>query len=239
MKAFGRSLCTAFMCLLSLFLLRELPAKAYDQAFVQIPVYCLGITEGGDQIYQLQIQPQDQLSPVPVPDALQLSEDSSGYFGITVDQPGTYSYRVWQTAGSDPDTEYDTRIFSVKVYVENTQGEELVYAVTAALEGSDEKPERLEFRNIALSESETTTTTAVTTTVTETSTSTTTEETTTRAVTTTTQAVTTKKPETIIEKVGAVLTGDNMPLALLSAIIGASAVLAVGSALLKRKDDDE
>ena len=99
--------------------------------------------------YQIRIDPLDRDAPKPSEYMITIPQRKTGQFSITIDEPGTYMYRVYQVKGDDPRIDYDDTVYLVKVFVENT--DDLVtlrYAVTLTVAASDSKPSEITFQNI-------------------------------------------------------------------------------------------
>ena len=239
MKAIGKTSFAAVICLITflLFSPATMNAGAYVTVGAEIPVSCLEVADRSDHTYEIRIESENDDSPAPNSDTLSISENGLGYFEINITEPGTYRYRIYETAGNDPDIEYDSNIYSVVVFVENSNDDELIYTVTANAVGSDSKTKGIEFKNIVLSGSESVTTSTTTaTTSSGTATSSAVSNTTTTTAVTTTKTSTDSTITTIIENV---LTGDTFPAHALRIGLLASVLTAIAAFLFKHRQSEE
>ena len=248
MKTLRRIFCTATLCLLSCFVFPfySISASAYVTIEAEIPVYCLEVTDSGNHIYQIKIESENNVSPAPKSDILEITENGTGKFEIDIDEPGTYQYRIYEKTGYDSNIKYDDNIYTVTVFVETISDDDLKYAVVAKIIGKDEKPDCIEFENIVYGDSETVTTTIPVTTVpTETTTTAATEKTTTATKVTTevtTTVTTTKSDNTdnpITGFIDSVLTGDSFPAHAVRLTMLASVLIAISTFLFKRDNSEE
>lgn len=241
MSLMRRFLCCAAVCILSLFFVPAGVCDAesvYDPVTAEIPVSCL-LQNGGDETsFRIEITALQQTSPLPSPEFRMIRPDSTEFFSVTADEPGSYQYRISEIPGTEPGMIYDDTVYLVTVYVENDENGKLLWAVTAQKEESEEKPDKIEFIN----ENTVTTTTTATTTATSTTTTTTTTATVTQTTTATTvtETTTTATQPSRIDRIINVLTGDFTPVRLFVTLgIGAAAVGCTMMLLRKRKNDSE
>ncbi|MBR5682138.1 MAG: hypothetical protein IKW96_02480 [Ruminococcus sp.] len=216
-------------------------AYAYEAVCARIPVNCYEFSELEDLEYRIRIEAETFGAPVPEKDILEISEDGTGYFDISITEPGTFRYKVYEIAGDDINISYDEKNYAVTVYVERTDGEKLVHSVVAGnLDGS--KSSKIEFRNASvngkganrdISDDNNT----VTTTVTDTAAGTTAATVTTTAAVTTSAAKAEKAP--IKKIVDSVLTGDSFPAHTVRAVMAVAGLAAVYTFLFRRKDSGE
>ncbi|MBR6107547.1 MAG: hypothetical protein IKQ39_06025 [Oscillospiraceae bacterium] len=237
---------TAF-CTLSLFLSpgAVCSAAGYEPVQAEIPVACVVENSQREHTFRIEMESVSANCPTPSPDTLTVSEGKTEQFTVTLDEPGTFLYRVFEISGTDDSFEYDTTVYNVTVYAEQDGDGSLIWAVSAKIEGSDKKPERIEFLDKSNEETQTTATeTSVTETVTETTTEsttalTTTEESTTQAVTTDTTERTTASASRLIDRINDVLTGDFTPVRLMFTLTFAAAGVALVTGLLRKKKRDD
>ena len=80
------------VCLLSCFVFPflEIRALAYVTLEAEIPVSCLEIPDGKTHIYQIIIEAENNTSPIPKSDILEITENGMGKFEIDIDEPGTF-----------------------------------------------------------------------------------------------------------------------------------------------------
>jgi len=239
-----RCFCCLAVCLLSLLFCPfcGLSAEAYEKERVEIPVICLDVEELDEHIYNISIETEDPFAPVPLSDTLSISKNGTGYFEIEIDEPGTFVYNVYEQKGDEPDIEYEERAYTITLYVETNENDELLCAVSATINGTDVKSDEISFQDAVMEGSErkkprTTETTELTTT--SSSALTTTSATATTTATAVTTIVTTKKTNTIIENFEEILTGDSFPAKALCCIIAAALLVMVGTLVLKKKKDSD
>ncbi len=214
-------------------------ASAYESFTAEVPVSCFFDADNITGAYTIAIEAVTSITPEPVPGELIISDSGYDSFGLVISEPGTFIYRVYEVEGDDPGVDYDRRVYTLTLFVENDDDGGLRYAITAALEGSDDKVEQVDFRNKVLPDEVVTTTTSTTITTTAPETIVTTVQTTLPAVTT--APVTTKPAETnlITVLIDGVLTGDSFPARALRFTMAAAALTAVAALLFKRKNDEE
>ncbi|MDO4864801.1 MAG: hypothetical protein Q4A05_11595 [Ruminococcus sp.] len=235
-----RFCCCLAVCLLSLFFvpLCALSAEAYERVHLVIPVICLDVEDLDDHIYRIKITTDDPFAPAPLSDTLDIAQNGTGQFEIDIDEPGTFVYEVFAPKGDEPDIDYEPTVYTITVYVELGEDDELLYAMAAAVDGRDVKSEEIQFQGKLMDGSDRkkprTTETATVTTISAVSTTTT--MTTTAAATT--AATTTTKANPIVSFVGDVLTGDSFPAKALCVVILAALAAMVGALLLKKKSGD-
>ena len=78
---------------------------------------------------------------------LRLKGSETGRFVFSVNEPGTYVYKVYEEQGSNKKVIYDTRVYHVTIFVVNNVERGLSYSVSAELGDRQRKPEKLEFRD--------------------------------------------------------------------------------------------
>lgn len=240
-----RYFCCLAVCLLSLFFvpLCALSAEAYEKVHLVIPVICLDVEDLDDHIYRIKITTDDPFAPAPLSDTLDIAQNGTGQFEIDIDEPGTFVYEIFEHEGDEPDIDYEPTVYTITVYVELGEDDELLYAMAAAVDGRDVKSEEIQFQDKLMEGSDrkkprtTETTTVTTASTTPTATTDTTTATTTTAATTT-AAATTTKANPIVSFVGDVLTGDSFPAKTLCVVILAALTAMVGALLLKKKSGD-
>lgn len=137
------------VCLLSCFVFpfMGIRALAYVTLEAEIPVTCLEIPDGMTHTYTIIIGSENEISPMPKSDTLEITENGTGKFEIDIDEPGTFVYKVYEKEGNEPDIKYDKNIYSVTVFVEDVSDSTLKYTVVAKSGGKDEKPDKIEFEN--------------------------------------------------------------------------------------------
>ena len=143
MKMLQRKISAAALWLLSfvfIFSLGVTKVRAYVTIGAEIPVNCKKITDNNTHVYKIGIKAENNDSPAPNSDLLEVSENGMGRFEININEPGTFRYRIFEIPGSDPEFVYDNNIYDVVVYVENAADDGLTYSVVAHSSGRDTKP---------------------------------------------------------------------------------------------------
>ena len=252
MRKIRSLICLMAVCLLSCFVFpfMGIRALAYVTLEAEIPVTCLEIPDGMTHTYTIIIESENEISPVPKSDTLEITENGTGKFEIDIDEPGTFVYKVYEKEGNEPDIKYDKNIYSVTVFVEDVSDSTLKYAVVAKSEGKDEKSDKIEFENDCLGTSDSDTTSEST----DTTSSTTEEDSSSSASTTdsssrTTETTTSKTDDTsstndnngtsetgFIENV---LTGDSFPAHAVRMTMLSSLLIAISTFLFKRDNNEE
>ena len=234
------------VCLLSiiLFFVGSFKAFAYTTIGAEIPVNCLGVSDDNTHIYTIKIESENDNSPAPNSDTLEISENGTGRFEINISEPGTYNYKIYEIAGDNTNIEYDSNIYHVTLFVENSTEDELIYTVIATIVGKDGKPEKIDFEDAVLSDNDSqTTTTIITTTVPDTTTVTeTTADSTPQTTAVTTTVTTTSISDTDNPFTGfidSVLTGDSFPVHAVRMVMLSSIMIAISTFLFKRDNNEE
>ena len=213
-------------------------AHAYDTVCARIPVNCCEFTEAADLEYIIKIEAETQGAPVPEKDVLEIDEDGTGFFDISITEPGTFRYNVFEIAGIDKNIRYDDKNYTVTVFVEHGAEGGLVYSVIAnGLENS--KSENIEFRNLSIDEKGVNDDMpdSVTTTVTTASVSTSSATVTSSAAVTVPAEVKTEKSY-ITRIVDSVLTGDSFRVYTVITVMIIAFAAAAYTFLFRRKDSE-
>ena len=119
----------------------------YTPLSAKIPFYAGNVSANPSINYQITIEKKDSSTPAPDVDNLVIKCNQSGEFTVVVTEPGTYEYKVYQTKGKQAYVDYDKKVYDVFLCVVNDAGGELAYTVSATLEGSSVKPDRISFAN--------------------------------------------------------------------------------------------
>ena len=119
----------------------------YTPLSAKIPFYAQNVSANPSINYQITIEKKDSSTPAPDVDNLVIKCNQSGEFTVVVTEPGTYEYKVYQTKGNEAYVDYDKKVYDVFLCVVNDAGGELAYTVSATLEGSSVKPDRILFAN--------------------------------------------------------------------------------------------
>lgn len=228
----------AAMCLLSIvfFFAREMKTYAYERISAVIPVNCLYVNDDTSLIYEIKIESENKNSPEPVSDVLNVTENGTGYFEINITEPGTFSYKLYEIAGSDPYIQYDESVYVVKVFVENGEDDDLKYSVSAFHIGDEHKLENIEFKNKVLHDSATSTTSYSSTATNTSATMTTTAEITTSAAVSATSDITNNQITGFIDSV---FTGDSFPAHAIGLAMMIAVLIAISTFLFRRNNSEE
>lgn len=149
MRSLRKMLINAMLCIALLLAAFSAPVvtDAYQTVQARIPINCLKVRGEGTHVYKIRIETDNNYAPVPASDLIEISEEGEGYFEIEITEPGTFRYRIFEEKGEDPDIEYDSNIYILTVFVENSGDDELIYSVSAAIDGKAGKTERIQFHN--------------------------------------------------------------------------------------------
>jgi len=143
-----------FFCILSLYVYPQwkICAESFRTLEAEIPVSCLPIETEETHIYEIVIEPENEIFPVPKSDVLEIKEDDTGKFKIDIHEPGTFVYQIYQKPDNEGNIKYDDTLYIVTVFVETTPENDLHYAISAKIKGKDTKPDNISFQNSAFSE---------------------------------------------------------------------------------------
>ena len=121
----------------------------YRPVDAHISFICQGIEgiEGGQ--YRISIKSETGLEPLPSQEVITVNEDGKGEFILHITEPGTYDYQVYQIKGSDKEVLYDDTKYDVHVFVLSDENGKLEYTVAVNISNTDQKPDTVEFKNIA------------------------------------------------------------------------------------------
>ena len=246
------------VCLLSFFVVPfyRIAALAYVTAAAEIPVNCLEIPDDKTHTYTIFIESENEVSPEPKSDTLEITENGTGKFEIEIDEPGTFLYRIYEKPGDEDDIQYDENVYYVTVFVENADENELRYAVSAAVAGSDEKPDQIVFENKTLGASESVmpkepaeptepTETTASSSVTDSSPASSTDDSSSRTSDTTasstedTSSANDSEGSPFTELIDSVLTGDSFPAHVVRVIMLIVVLIAISAFLFKRDHNEE
>ncbi|GEM_PF-1634855 len=239
MKSLRNFFSFVFLCALSFFIIRQtdFAVKAYQLTEAEISIDCLLFEETGNNSYEIVIEAENSASPVPESELLQITENHTGKFQIALDEPGVFTYRIYQRPGTDQNIAYDSTVYHLSVYVENAQAGQLTYAVIVTAADSGKKPDKIEFQNRIMNETETAVTTTTVTTAVSSGSIPETAVTSDESVTETDSG---KRPPILkhppvkdrIQEIFSPLTGDSAPVGIVSVI---SLLAAAGTAFSRRK----
>ena len=84
----------------------------------------------------------------PMPDPASVPNAEAGVFEITFEEPGVFSYKVYQQEGKEGKEYYDRTVYDVDVYVQyDDDGVALTGTVIISVNGKTQKPGKLLFMN--------------------------------------------------------------------------------------------
>ena len=147
-----KSFTAAVMIFAVLFSFASLPVSGaafeYDPVTIKIP-FSVAKTDIEDNApFDVVIEPKDSSCPVPDKSEVTIYGNGSGSFEITVDEPGTYDYKIYERKGADSDIDYDDTSYTVSVFVTSNDKNELEYQMILS-DGSSVKPTSVIFENKA------------------------------------------------------------------------------------------
>ncbi len=130
--------------LLCLFIGRAQASNRNEMLPATITVECAGNT---DSVYLVAIENEDEKAPQPLFNELKIKPGGTGEFDLTLNEPGSYHYLVYEKAGAVEGVKYDDRVYRVTVFVTQDDTGRLDYVVTASLKDTGEKPDSISFKN--------------------------------------------------------------------------------------------
>lgn len=132
----------AVLCIPFLIFLNTLStyAETYTEITVEIPVICLGDAN----FCEIHIEPQND-APSPDSNSFQLRSNKTGEFTISIDEPETYHYLVYQNALNNG-IDYDSTVYDVTVYITSVD-DNLQYSVTVVNSETNSKADSIIFKN--------------------------------------------------------------------------------------------
>lgn len=146
---------TIAVSLCTVLLFCGLPVNAeftYSGIMAVIPFTCSG-TGSATEEYEIVIEKLDGNSPSPETDVKTVKGSGEGTFRVAVDEPGTYRYRVYENAGSNPKIIYDNTAYTVTLFVTSDDNGDLDYQVILSKDGTV-KPAAVAFENMANSKTD-------------------------------------------------------------------------------------
>lgn len=142
-----RAVLAAGVCALALFCGSVPQAAAYAEVTAEIPIVCEEVSGDKAHDYRIEILGGEEDVPMPEDDHLTVAHGETGTFRIAIAEPGTYKYTVKEIIGDEEGVEYDTSVYDVTIFATNGENDELTYVVSAAVAGTDEKPDKIRFSN--------------------------------------------------------------------------------------------
>ena len=128
-------------------------AFSYKPIVAHVPFSCERAEVSGDVTYEFVIERMDEVSPKPDKDVILISGSGKANFEVPIDEPGTYSYKVYEKAGTNSDIVYDSTVYMVTLFVTNTEAGDLEYQVILSKEDMV-KPTEVKFINQAVKKPE-------------------------------------------------------------------------------------
>ncbi|MBR5974868.1 MAG: hypothetical protein IK020_06760 [Clostridiales bacterium] len=128
-------------------------AFSYKPIVAYVPFSCERAEVSGDVTYEFVIERMDEASPKPDKDVILISGSGKANFEVPIDEPGTYSYKVYEKAGTNSDIVYDSTVYMVTLFVTNTETGDLEYQVILSKEDMV-KPTEVKFINQAVKKPE-------------------------------------------------------------------------------------
>ena len=120
--------------------------ETYKELAIRIPFDYIDSSDHGDDC-TVKIE-YDAGMPKPDTDTKTLKNGTNDYFTIKVNAPGIYKYKVYEVPGSKDSIFYDDTIYSITIYVTNTDvPDELTHTITVESSKTGAKPKKLEFKN--------------------------------------------------------------------------------------------
>ena len=121
--------------------------SSYSPIDVHIFFDCKEVDGVDKNSYKISIKSEKEQAPVPKIDTVTVNNSGKGEFVVTVSEPGTYEYQIYEIKGSEERIKYDETKYDVIVGVFSSENGELSYSVAVTLAGTDDKPESVAFEN--------------------------------------------------------------------------------------------
>ena len=141
-----KKLICILMCAVSLFLINGIYAEAYGTSTVEIAVECAAMKYFRDYEYQIAIEPQGENAPMPESNVISVANGTQGVFKIDVNEPDTFTYRIYEPKPKNKNINYDHREYLVTLFVTDNQGE-LSYSLSVNESESDLKTGVVSFKD--------------------------------------------------------------------------------------------
>ena len=129
MKTAWKIVSVVFICILFFYFLpvNAFLVRAYRTIQAEVPVSCIRISGNDNNSYDIFMEADDSAAPMPRNDHLHMSLNENESFVIDITEPGTYKYKVYQLQGDKEDIQYDSRVYSVTVFVSTDKSDDLLY----------------------------------------------------------------------------------------------------------------
>ena len=121
--------------------------QMYEPVEAVIPFECVNATGVKNATFNIKMKTEDSGAPVPKDTLITLDKAGKGEFRITILEPGTYVYRVYQEKGRNSNVKYDDTEYDVHVCVMNGEDDKLIYTIAVNYADTDLKPTKLGFEN--------------------------------------------------------------------------------------------
>ncbi|MDO5027572.1 MAG: FctA domain-containing protein [Tissierellia bacterium] len=126
-------------------------AQGYE-AEVRIPVMVKQNKEALDKAFEVVLEAKDEASKEHLPEETKLTieKNSKKEFGpIVYEKPGDYEYTISQKPGSEKNSSYDKSVYTVKVFVRNSEDKpgQLEAKLVVNKDESKDKAEEIVFEN--------------------------------------------------------------------------------------------
>ena len=112
-----------------------------EEAEEDLPIYCTG------EKCTVVIESVSANAPKVTPETLEINNGNIGKFHFKINEPGVYTYRVYQKATTDSSIEFDNKSFEVSVSVLYNTQSKLIVSITVKNSATGEKPDKIEFNN--------------------------------------------------------------------------------------------
>ena len=137
--------CCVFLCA---FFAPIRAAFEYKPIVADVPFTCVKADVEGGGSYEFVIEGIDASTPKANQDTVKVDGSGSGNFGIVIDEPGTYQYKLYEKTGDNENIVYDSTVYLVTLFVTNDDAGNLQYQVILAKEGMVQ-PTEVKFINTA------------------------------------------------------------------------------------------
>lgn len=111
----------------------------------KIDFECVKVDQDYNGNYDIVIEKVDDNAPMPSETVISMAP-GKGCFEIEIDEPGTFSYKIYERNGENKDIIYDTTVYYVTLFVTQDDTGVLDYKVILSKEGSV-KPTEVTFVN--------------------------------------------------------------------------------------------
>ena len=149
MRIMRRLLAAVSICAVLLFFVFPVRADFRNTPIeALIPFTCVKADVSGGGIYDFVIEAADETTPMPESSMITIKGSGSASFGIEIDEPGTYQYKLYEMAGSNKKIIYDSTTYTVTLFVTQDDDGILDYQIIPS-KGGLVKPSEIKFVNKA------------------------------------------------------------------------------------------